>query len=202
MIDNEGYIKFKCNWKKASCQIDNEVLKLLNTGRSKLHNYKLIGVYPDGIGFGNISLRADTNNKFFITASATGKHKDTTVDHYSLVEKFNIKQNEVFCIGMEKASSESMTHAVVYEGLDWVNSVVHVHDLDMWEKLKDVLPTTSEDISYGTPEMAYEIQRLLKDPEVIEEKIIVMGGHREGILTFDTNIDNAVDNILIRKQNL
>ncbi len=42
----------------------------------------------------------------------------------------------------------------------------------------------SGDIEYGTPEMANEIIRFIKEPLFTEQKIIAMAGHEEGILCF------------------
>ena len=60
------------------------------------------------------------------------------------------------------------------------------------------VPTTSEDIPYGTPEMANEVKRLFNETDVGKEKIIVMGGHREGLISFGKNLEEAA-NILIDK---
>jgi ribulose-5-phosphate 4-epimerase/fuculose-1-phosphate aldolase len=86
-----------------------------------------------------------------------------------------------------------MTHASVYECDPEIRAVFHIHNLMMWERLKGKMPTTAENVEFGTPEMAYEIKRLFTDSEtyVKERKIIVMGGHKEGIISFGTTMDEA-----------
>ena len=182
------YIKFKCNWIKGT--IEKEKIKELNFWRNKLFEMNLIGVYKDGVGFGNISERSNGNN-FIITGSATGGIEKLNEEHYCEVTEFNFKENSLSCVGKIKASSESLTHAAIYKSLEEVNAVIHVHNLKLWEKLLDKVPTTKKEIEYGTPEMAEEMQRLLSKEETREKKIIVMKGHKEGVVSFGSNLKEA-----------
>ena len=191
---DEGYIKFDCHWIKAE-PISLDKLREINEWRDKLHRLGLIGVYDNGVGFGNISIRAE-NNTFIITGSATGNLDKLTEDHYVLVSDYDLVKNILTCAGPIKASSESLSHAVVYESLPETNSVIHIHNLEMWEKLMDQIPTTNKNAAFGTPEMASEIKKLIINPNM-SEKIIVMGGHEGGIITFGKNLDEA-GNILLR----
>lgn len=191
MSQEEGYIKFNCHWNKQTVNFPANSTDELNHWRSELYQQELIGVYPDGIGFGNISIRLNKENQFIVTGSATGQFTETGPEHYALVDSFRIDTNEVWCTGQIKASSESLSHAVVYQTLPEVNAVVHIHDLKRWEKWKNVLPTTDETISYGTPEMAMEIARLLSIPGNREKGILIMGGHHEGILAFGKSLEEA-----------
>jgi len=54
-----------------------------------------------------------------------------------------------------------------------------------------VLPTTSKEIEYGTPEMAFEISKIMKLPETQNTKVFVMGGHKEGLISFGKTIEEA-----------
>jgi L-ribulose-5-phosphate 4-epimerase len=182
MLQEEGYIKFNCHWNNQPADFPGKEINELNHWRSKLYQQQLIGVYPDGIGFGNISIRLNKDNQFIVTGSATGQLAETGPEHYAQVDSFRIDTNEVWCTGQVKASSESLSHAIVYKALREANAVVHVHDIKLWEKWKNVLPTTDETTAYGTPEMALEISRLLAVPGNREKGILIMGGHREGIL--------------------
>ncbi|MGZ3851376.1 MAG: hypothetical protein ACXVBX_01215, partial [Flavisolibacter sp.] len=78
------------------------------------------------------------------------------------------------------------------------NAVIHIHSLDLWKRLMDQVPTSRENISYGTTEMANEIKRLFDETELSKEKIMVMKGHREGIISFGKDLDEA-GNILLNK---
>jgi len=186
----EGYIKFHCDWDDSLPPSEDEIDEL-NQWRHLLFNRSLIGLYPDGIGYGNVSVRSGNNNEFIITGTQTGGYKNLIPSQFTRVIKFDFNKNYVKCSGKIKASSESMTHAAIYYALPDINSVFHVHSYEHWKKLLHIIPTTSENAEYGTPEMANEIIRLLKESDLRQKKILVMGGHIEGILSFGTTIEEA-----------
>lgn len=193
---DEGYIKFNCNWIPSN-DIPLNIVAALNAWRDVMYKKGLIGVYPDGIGFGNISMRCN-GNIFLISGTATGGLSTLTEAHYSLVTNYDLSINSVTCKGPVKASSESLTHALIYECSTATNAVIHIHNLNLWNKLMHKVPTSSENIAYGTTEMANEIKRLFDETALSTEKIIVMGGHHEGIISFGKNLDEA-GRILIDK---
>ena len=191
----EGYIKFQCNWANEEIQIPEDIFLSLERERSRLYKLGMIGMYPDGIGFGNISVRTE-GSSFIITGSATGQFNTLNQSHYSMVSAYNFASNSISCKGLTKASAESLTHAAVYEALPDVGAVVHVHCLWLWEKLLNHNPTTSGAIEYGTPEMAESVRALATELGMSDEKIIIMGGHREGILAFGKNMEEATTQII------
>ena len=71
--------------------------------------------------------------------------------------------------------------------------MIHCHDLALWRGLLDHVPTSSKAVTYGTPEMAYEIMRLFKETDVPSRKILVMAGHEGGIVTFGKNLQEAFE---------
>ena len=192
----EGYIKFQCNWIQKEIRIQEELFQALEQERSQLFKLGLIGMYPDGIGYGNISVKSAENKTFIITGSATGQYAHLKQSHFAWVTGYNFEENSVTCEGMTRASAESLTHAAVYEALPEVGAVVHVHCLWLWEKLLNNYPTTSEEIEYGTPEMAYAVKNLSCSLAPKQKKVIVMGGHREGILAFGRNLKEATSTII------
>ena len=191
MKDQDGYIKFKYEWDKKPFTFPREQFERVNYWRQKLFDMKLIGVYDDGIGYGNISIRIDETNNFIITGSATGRCKNLNRMHYSMVNYYDIDDNFVKCMGEIKASSESLTHAAVYQEAPSVNAIVHVHNKAMWDFYKNVKPTTSEEAPFGTPEIANEIRELVKKDEVLKDRLIVMGGHEDGLIAFGKDVEEA-----------
>ncbi|PLX11933.1 MAG: rRNA adenine methyltransferase [Marinilabiliales bacterium] len=187
---DEGYIKFHCNWRAEDNLIDSEKIKELNQARTILKKHNLIGVYSNGIGFGNISKQID-GNQFIITGSATGQLKHLSTKEFSIVQSVNIEKNTVNCIGSIKASSESMSHAVIYNELPDVKAVIHIHHNKLWKKLLKTETKTSSTTEYGTPEMAYEIISLLRSKPGINT--IVMAGHEEGLLFFGKSVQEALE---------
>ena len=191
----EGYIKFNCNWEQKEIQIQDEIFVQLEATRTQLYELGLIGMHPDGIGFGNISVKSAGSSSFIITGSATGQFAKLEPKHFALVTGYNFTLNTISCTGQTKASAESLSHAAIYETLPEVGAVVHIHCLSLWEKLLNVLPTTSAEVEYGTPEMAEAIRELISEMKS-DEKVIVMGGHREGILAFGQNLEEATSEII------
>lgn len=190
----EGYIKFHCDWEKGPALSAN-MLQSLGWGRQEMYTRGLIGSYDDGIGYGNISERL-TKGKFVISGSATGGLKKLEPTHYSVVNKIDTKKNRVWCSGPAKASSETMSHAVIYQNCPEVNAVVHIHNLDLWKSMVHQAPTTHASVTYGTPEMAKEIIRLLKQTDVRQHTgYFAMAGHEEGIIAFGKNMEHAVSRI-------
>ena len=182
---DEGYIKFKCDWIEESL-LDEVEINELSRWVSFLKKENLIGVYPDGIGFGNVSVRHQAG--FVITGTQTGGIEILEREHFAFVDKYDLKNNSISCIGMTKASSESMTHAAIYEVAQDCQAVVHVHSKYLWDKYIHKLPTT-EEIPYGTPEMAFELQRLIKENDRLN--VVVMAGHEEGIIAFGASLKEA-----------
>ena len=190
---DEGYIKFQCHWKEESHDLDEESQFALNDlifYRKKFYDLNLIGAYPDGIGFGNIS-KILSNHDILISGSATGNFKDVNSHHFSRVTKCLIESNEVFCQGPIIASSESMTHQMIYQLPEEINVVVHVHHFKLWEDYKFRIPTTRKDVPYGTPEMANEILRLYNMDKLKQTKCLAMAGHEEGLIAFGKNFEEV-----------
>lgn len=190
MID-EGYIKFQAHWQKGP-PLTNEEIENLNYWRQQLYEAKLIGAYPDGIGYGNISCRYQHTNSFIISGSATGNFPVLTNQHYSLVTKVEASNNQLWCTGPIIASSESMSHSVIYTECPEVIGVVHIHHLEMWERLLHQIPTTDSSAKYGSPEMVTSIKQLLKTSLSCNQPgMFVMEGHKEGIFAFGHSLEAA-----------
>jgi ribulose-5-phosphate 4-epimerase/fuculose-1-phosphate aldolase len=197
----DGYIKFKAKWDQSPA-LPYRFIKELNKWRNLLYQMKLVGAYDDGIGYGNISQRFGNSGHFIISGSGTGNLESLTPDHFSLVTNIDIDHNLLHCKGPIMASSESMSHGVIYRECTDIHGVIHIHNKELWLKLLDKVPTTSEKAEYGTPEMAYEIIRLFRETDLMEKRIIVMKGHEEGIFTFGKSLDEAGKIILNYIQNL
>ena len=149
-MQEEGYIKFNCTWKRKAIIIQDNYFKSLNYWREKLFALSLIGMYKNGIGFGNLSCR-EKDNVFLITGSATGGKKQLERSDYARVSSVNIGKNSLVCEGKTKASSESLSHAAIYNCLPEVESVIHVHSHKMWKHFFNKLPTTSKLMRYLLP---------------------------------------------------
>ena len=188
MASNEkGYIQFASEWHRAqppARSVANDLVRW----RDRLYRLGLIGVYPDGIGFGNLSSRLP-DGTFVITGTGTGRLPTIGPEHLTTVTAFNVAENRVTCRGPVEASSEAMSHAAVYVAEPTARVVIHVHHLGLWERLFDAIPTTDPTAEAGTPAMGFAIDRLLKAG--VPDGLFVMGGHREGLMAFGETADEA-----------
>lgn len=195
MID-EGYTKYQCDWRRAPA-LPAAVIQDLNEWRNRLYDVGLVGFYEEhGVGFGNLSVRADGYEKFIISGTQTGGIRRTDETHYSLVTACDIDANHVTCEGPVQASSETLTHAALYALDSGIRAVAHVHSSILWRTLMHRIPTTAEDVRYGTPEMAREFLRLYRETDLSETGIAVMAGHEEGIVAFGLTMEQAAQRIL------
>ena len=163
----------------------------LNECRRKLRELCLIGVDSNGVGFGNLSMRDGATRNFFITGSATAGIPELTLVDCAKVVAYDFERNWVSYEGGTVPSSESLTHAAIYESDAKIGAVIHCHDSGLWAVILNQAPTTSKTVKYGTPEMACEIIQLFQTGEVHRRKIFVMAGHEGGIVTFGGDLEEA-----------
>lgn len=196
MTIDEGYIKYDSDWTPGPAP-DQELTSLLDRWRRPLFDAGLIGHYKDlGVGYGNLSVRVGSSEQFIISGTQTGHIAATDGQHYAHVTRYDIDRNRVSSTGPVQASSESLTHAAIYELNEAINAVVHVHSRELWDALKDHLPTTAADVSYGTPEMAREFTRLYQDTGFRASGVAIMAGHDEGIVSIGGDLEEAATRML------
>ncbi len=192
-MNDEGVIKFRCEWIPSEPLPVEKLLSLIEC-RQSLYALGLIGAYPDGIGFGNISFRNATNpDQFMISGTQTGDIPEVDNHHFTLVTSVDVPANTLTCAGPIKASSESMTHAALYSCSPQINAVIHIHNLPVWEELQGKVPTTGANVPYGTPAMVQEIIRLYNETNLPQEQLLVMAGHREGVIAFGSTLHEAFE---------
>lgn len=192
---DEGYIKFQA-YRTAAKPLPAAHLQALMHWREVLYQHQLIGVYANGIGYGNISQRWNVKGQFIISGSATGRFQTLQPAHFTIVTYVDIAENTVWCEGPIIASSESMSHAVIYQNCPEVGGVIHVHHAALWRGLLHQVPTTAASAAYGSPEMADSIIELLENTDLRQRKIFVMAGHAEGIFTFGKDVAEAAQVLL------
>lgn len=195
MID-EGYIKFDCNWIDAAAISSAEIASLIDW-RNRLFQAGLIGHDDEhDVGFGNISCRVAGAREFVISATQTGHVTAATAEHFTRVVDYDIDANRVACRGPRMASSESLTHAAIYELDAAFLAVVHVHSRELWEALARRVPTTGVDVAYGTPAMAQEFGRLYRQTDLSQRRLVVMAGHEAGLVSVGSSVPEAAKRLI------
>jgi ribulose-5-phosphate 4-epimerase/fuculose-1-phosphate aldolase len=193
------YVKFSCE-PLAGDIASFSGLGELNAYRRKLLDLGLIGVDPKGIGFGNLSVRDGATKNFYITGSATGGIQELTLTHCAKVVAWDFESNQVRYEGSVMPSSESLTHAAIYESDATAGAVLHCHCSRLWAAVLNEAPTTSKAVEYGTPEMASEMTQLFTRTNMQIRKLVVMAGHEGGILTFGKDLEEAFAALMHERQ--
>jgi hypothetical protein len=198
-VPDEGYIKFECrvtpgpppSWSGV------ESLAALVGTRARLRARGWLGQYEEGplagVGFGNVSVRDEQAPRFWISGSATGGIEDFDAEHVALVTGYDLEQNRVECVGRLSASSETMTHAALYEARSELTAVLHIHAPALWRAgLEEPgLLRTGHEVPYGTPEMARETARVAARSPRGTPLVLLMAGHEEGLLAAASSLAEA-----------
>ena len=136
------YIRFSCERVAAGISFFGGLAEL-NAYRRKLLDLHLIGVDSNGIGFGNLSVRDGATKNFYITGSATGGIHELTLANCAKVVAYDFERNQVRYEGSAMPSSESLTHAAIYESDATAGAIVHCHCSRLWAAVLNEVPTTS-----------------------------------------------------------
>ena len=189
-MSETGSVKFTCQ------QVPIEISRFagfaeLNRYRRKLLALGMIGVDASGVGFGNLSIRNGATSRFYITGSATAGISELIPTDCAKVVAYDFARNWLQCEGSTVASSESLTHAAVYESDPTARAVIHCHDMKLWAALLEKAPTTPKRVEYGTSEMAHAVGRLFEASDVEKRKIFVMAAHDGGLVTFGRDLQEA-----------
>jgi hypothetical protein len=187
----EGYVKYTADHKTAPA-VEPPRWKELNEARTGLYDLGLIGALPNGVGFGNVSIRV-RGDEFLISGTATGGSRVLTPREYCMVNSFSIEENRVTTSGPIRASAESMSHGAVYRSCPSVMCVIHIHSRKIFDAmLGDGSIATPPEAAYGTPEMALAIASLVKEAGA-RCGVMVLAGHDEGALAYGESVEEALD---------
>jgi hypothetical protein len=190
-MTGEGYVKYRAEHRYTPA-IEPPHWQELNEARTGLHDQGLIGVLPNGIGYGNVSIRV-REDQFLISGTATGAARVLSPDQYCLVVSFDIAKNRVESAGPVQASSESMTHGAIYRASALAHCVIHIHSKHIWDAMLRKYCSTPDDAAYGTPEMAWAIIACVKPPGKNREGVIVLGGHEDGVIAYGASAPRTAE---------
>jgi L-ribulose-5-phosphate 4-epimerase len=193
--EKEGVVKYTVTHTTARLVLPPEMADLL-TWRRRMREVDLIGADAHGIGYGNLSIRLYSSPGFIITGSQSSGLAEVDQRHFAKVTVIDLDRNALCSTGELPPSSEALTHAALYQMHASIRAVVHVHSRPIWTAHRDRLPTTRDEVAYGTPEMAYEMIRLYKRTPLALQGAVVMGGHQDGVIAFGRTVEEAAGEIL------
>ena len=193
--EKEGVVKYSVKHETARISFPPEMSDLM-TWRRTLRGLNLIGEDAQGQGYGNLSIRLYGSPTFLITSSQSSGLAEVAQEHFARVTVVDLDRNRLSSVGERPPSSEALTHAALYQVQNAIRAVVHVHSNAIWSAWRDRLPTTRDDVAYGTPEMGYEMIRLHKRRALGRQGAVVMGGHQDGVIAFGPTMADAAGEIL------
>ncbi len=179
-----------------------ETARTLAAWRRILANLRVLGHDParyEGLAFGNVSARvppfgdvARGRRRFLVTGTQTGTLAHATLREFALVETWDVARNAVTSRGLVVPSSESLTHAALYDASPAVRVVLHAHAPELWRSARALgLPVTDAHVPNGTPAMAHEVARLYREGTFASTHVAAMGGHEDGVIAFGATADEA-----------
>ncbi|OGQ13492.1 MAG: hypothetical protein A2138_16885 [Deltaproteobacteria bacterium RBG_16_71_12] len=196
----EGVIKFAATHQALPLpRVAVELVGLLAGWRRILYDLGLLGrdrARYQGAAYGNLSARLGPFpgerglRAFAITGTQTSDRRDLSADDFCVVTAADVKRNHVTSHGPSLPSSESMTHATVYDASPTIRAVFHVHAPAIFDA-RLPLPETAPGVDYGTPEMAREVARLWRTSSLPDGRVFVMRGHQDGVVAFGKTVDEA-----------
>ena len=191
MTETEGVIRYRLDYRPGALPADVPLSHLF-LWFARCREKDLIGRDPkryDGFAYGNISLRAEPG--FVISGTQTGAKPALSADDLSWVRNIDPAHNRLSATGPARPSSEAMTHGQVYLTLPAAHAVIHVHSKLIWSQAQRLgLALTAAEAGYGTPEMATEVERLLRSAAA-NRGAFAMGGHEDGIVAYAEDMETA-----------
>ncbi|MFC3152501.1 class II aldolase/adducin family protein [Litoribrevibacter euphylliae] len=199
MSEQEGVIKFSLTHQTLDRPVNASVLSELMVWRDLSRRLQWLGQDPQrygGLGYGNISAR-ESSQQFIISASQTSGVITAEPQHFARVLVSDLEQNHIDSEGMLPPSSESMTHAALYQCSDQVSWILHSHCPEIWQHSEALgLAATAAEVPYGTPEMAEAVQQLYRDQANPSQGIFVMKGHQDGVVSYGSTAKQAISTML------
>ncbi|HXV22364.1 MAG TPA: class II aldolase/adducin family protein [Desulfuromonadales bacterium] len=200
MSQQEGVIKFALEF-RAAPPLPYAALREINAWRRVLYLLRLTGQDParyGGLGYGNISQRLEPfdappeRRRFVVSGTQTGGLAELNAGHYTTVLESWPEENRLVAEGPIRPSSESLTHGALYALDASLRFIMHAHSPEIWRHAAALgIPLTDPAAAYGTPEMAAETRRLLRDEAVRAGGIFAMGGHEDGLVAFGRTAEAA-----------
>lgn len=181
MSDQEGTIHFA--YELAPPDEPLAVPVAFATWRALLFRLQLIGQQPNrygGFAYGNLSMRLPDSDAFVITASQTSGAAKLDLKHLVRVDRVDYSRFWLEASGSEPPSSESLTHAMIYQALPETRWVFHVHNASIWQHAAALeLKHTPADVAYGSAAMVDAVAAVLDPQQAVQA--FATAGHEDGI---------------------
>jgi ribulose-5-phosphate 4-epimerase/fuculose-1-phosphate aldolase len=132
---------------------------------------------------GSISIRY--GKRIVITKAGAQMGKIKNEDMVEVIDYDPIK-NLALVIGLAEPNSETPMHWLIYDAMDKINAIIHVH------AMSEAIPTTENEKPYGTLELAMEVLKTFRKGNFINIKnngSIAIGRNLEEAMRLMKNVD-------------
>ena len=191
----EGVIKFSFTLLDGNPP-EPGIVNSLEKIRKELYARGFIGVDESGLGYGNLSMLHPQSGNIVISGSQTGNLPELNPDKYAIITAYSFDSFHVTATGKSDPSSETLTHAAIYETLSDIRFIIHIHSKKLWDYMLQNDYPASHDVEYGSREMADEIKKMNQKNLFLKNSIFAMKGHEAGIISFGKTGDAALQLIL------
>lgn len=202
MSEPEGAIQFQLEHERRALDpaAAEAAVRALAGWRRILRQTALIGRRPDrydGAAYGNLSVLSAPAEEgaqapFHITGTQTSDLEALSAAQLARVEACELERNRVRSSGEVHPSSETLTHAAVYEAAVGAGAVLHVHSREIWTLGAHLgLAATPPAATCGTPQMALEVRQWVSRCGKPTGGLLTMGGHEDGILAWGPDTASA-----------
>lgn len=192
----EGTIRFAYGLEPPDGAIaDTATLHALRGWRAVFKRLGLLGQDPErygGLGFGNLSSRDRARSgAFLVTASQTAAAPELTDDDLVHVTHSDPARFWVDAKGHQPPSSETLTHAMIYQADPAIGWVFHAHSPDIWQRAGELsLPATPADVAYGSAAMAAAVAEVLAGHHVRPITFVTLG-HQDGVFACGAGVEET-----------
>jgi len=182
-VASDGVIQFQLHHRDAPPP-DAAATQVLSGLRDALHARGWIGRDParyGGLGYGNVSRRLEAD-AFLVSATQTGHLSTLAAVDWVTVTAASPATNQLWSEGAGKPSSESLTHAAIYQACV-ATFVCHIHHPALWRAACTgaiALPKTPASATYGTPAMAAALSEIASCET--GSFAAAMSGHEDGLM--------------------
>lgn len=194
--ETEGTIRFAYALETPEAPVtDQGTLSALAGWRILLKRLALVGQQPGrygGLGFGNLSARDPLHPaQFVITASQTSGAERLVVEDLVRIVDSSTTRFWVDALGHQPPSSETLTHAMIYQADPAIRWIFHAHSPEIWHRAEALgLPATAATVNYGTPDMAHAVAELLTRERRRPIAFVTLG-HRDGVFACGESAEEA-----------
>jgi ribulose-5-phosphate 4-epimerase/fuculose-1-phosphate aldolase len=201
-MSDEGVTKFSFERTDVSASVE-PVVRDLTEERRELYLRDSIGCNMKRYGacYGNASARVGAfgapagRREFIVSGTQTGNIASPGPEHWVRITRYDHAANRVWAAGPCDPSSESLTHAAIYDADLAIRSVMHGHDRHTWLwLLESGAPATAPHIGYGTQAMATAAAAIVRGRRSSTFRypgVFAMSGHEDGVVAWGDSVKEA-----------